>query len=119
MSCPSAANCTAGGYYKNHGKQGFVAVETNGRWHQAIEVPGLRALNKGGPAQVSELSCASAGSCAAGGLYRDGAGHRQGFVAVETNGRWQQAIEVPGLGTLNKGGTAEVSSVSCGSAGSC
>ena len=119
VSCASAGNCSAGGYYKDHGKQGFVVSEKKGRWHQAIEVPGLGALNKGGPAQVSEISCASAGSCAAGGLYRDGAGHRQGFVAVESDGRWQRAIEVPGLGTLNKGGTAEVSSVSCGSAGSC
>jgi len=119
VSCPSAGNCAVGGYYQNHGKQGFLAVESNGRWRQAIEVPGLGALNKGGPAQVYQVSCASAGSCAAGGFYRDGDGHQQGFAVSESNGRWRQAIEVPGLGTLNKGGNAAVSSVSCASAESC
>jgi len=38
-------------------------------------------------------------------------------VAVEKNGRWGRAIEVPGLGTLNAGRFADVISVSCGSAG--
>ena len=119
VSCPSAGNCAAAGYYQNHGKQGFVAVERNGRWHQAIEVPGLGALNTGGNAGVRSVSCASAGSCAVGGAYTDGGGHQQGFVAVRRNGRWHQAIEVPGLGTLNTGGSAAVSSVSCASRGYC
>jgi hypothetical protein len=38
-----------------------------GSWGRVIEVPGLRALNKGGDASVSSVSCASAGSCAAVG----------------------------------------------------
>ena len=73
-----------------------MAVERHGRWGTAIEVPGLAALNTGGYAEVNSVSCGSAGSCAAGGYY---AGHDgQGFVAVERNGRWGRAIEVPGLG---------------------
>jgi hypothetical protein len=32
---------------------------------------------------------------------------------------WHTAIEVPGLGPLNKGGRAFLASVSCGSAGNC
>jgi len=76
-------------------------------------VPGLAALNKGGSAAVNEVSCGSAGSCAAGGFYRDGHGHDQGFVASEQNGAWGQAIKVPSLAALNKGGFAAVSSVSC------
>ena len=95
-----------------------MAAERNGRWGKAIEVPGLAALNTGGHAEVSSVSCGSAGSCAAGGYYRDRRG-QQGFVAVERNGRWGKAIEVPGLAALNKGGYAEVNSVSCASAGSC
>ena len=120
VSCASAGSCAAGGYYTDkHGNHGFVAVERHGVWGQAIEVPGLAALSKGGGASVSSVSCASAGSCAAGGGYEDSHRHGQGFVAVERHGRWARAIEVPGLGALNKGGDAEVSSVSCGSAGSC
>ena len=65
------------------------------------------------------MSCGSASGCAAGGDYADGDSHDQGFVAVERDGRWGTAIEVPGLGALNEGGNAAVSSVSCASAGNC
>jgi hypothetical protein len=121
VSCASAGNCAAGGDYRNRHRhlQGFVVSETNGRWGRAIEVPGLRALNKGG-ARVTSVSCASVGNCAAGGSYEDDrSGDRQGFVVSERHGRWGQAIEVPGLGALNKGGGADVISLSCASAGSC
>ncbi len=126
VSCASPGNCAAGGYYTDGDARqlGFVVSEKNGRWGQAIEVPGLGALNKG--TKVSDLvgvsvSCASPGNCAAGGGYEDRAGKGQGFVADERNGVWGQAIEVPGLGALNKGkgGDASVSSVSCASAGNC
>jgi hypothetical protein len=64
-----------------------VAVETNGVWGTAIEVPGLAALNKGAdPADGFAAAwsvCAPAGGCAAGGTYADRNGNRQGFVAVE------------------------------------
>ena len=75
----------------------------HGRWGTAIEVPGLGALDKGGDAGVSAVSCASAGSCAAAGDYTDGGQNGQGFVAAERNGRWGTAIEIPGLGALNSG----------------
>src|SRR5260370_39886191 len=39
--------------------------------------------------------------------------------AVAGAGTWRMAIEVPGLGSLNKGGEVTLSSVSCGSAGNC
>ena len=96
-----------------------MTVERSGRWGKAIEIPGTGALNKGGHAAVFSVSCASAGSCAAGGLYRDGSRHRQVFVAVERSGRWGKAIEIPGTAALNAGGNARVSSVSCGSARNC
>jgi hypothetical protein len=125
VSCASAGSCVAGGSYADASghSQGFVAVERDGRWARAIEVPGLGALNTGEnaqvPAGVTSVSCASAGSCAAGGDYTDRGGNGQGFVAVERDGRWATATGVPGLGALNKGGAADVFSVSCGAAGSC
>jgi hypothetical protein len=125
VSCGSAGSCAAGGFYTDASgrSQGFVADERNGRWGTAIEVPGLGALNtgvfNGDPAGVRAVSCASAGSCAAGGSYAGASGGSQGFVVVERNGRWGTAIEVPGLGALNTEGIAGVSSVSCPSAGSC
>jgi len=120
VSCRSAGNCAAGGTYRAGGaRRGFVVVEKNGIWGRGIEVPGLAALNAGGNAAVSSVSCASAGNCAAGGTYRDGSGGQQGFVAARRNRAWGQAIEVPGLAALNAGGNAWVSSVSCASAANC
>jgi len=120
VSCASAGNCAAGGFYTDSDSgQAFVASEANGTWHAAIEVPGTAALNKGGDARVVSVSCASAGNCAAAGGYNDGSGHRQAFVASDANGAWRTAIEVPGTGALNKGGGAGVLSVSCASAGGC
>src|SRR5260370_30736166 len=65
------------------------------------------------------VSCASAGKGAAGGFYTDGSGNEQAFVVSQRHGVWARAIEVPGLGALNKGGDARVNSVSCPSAGNC
>ena len=62
---------------------------------------------------------ASAGNCSAGGYYSDSSGHNQAFVVSEVNGSWQTAIEVRGTAALNKGGGAEVNSVSCAPGGSC
>src|SRR5216683_2747324 len=120
VSCASAGNCAAGGFYNDSDSgQAFVASEANGAWHAAIEVPGTAALNKGGDARVVSVSCASAGNCAAAGGYNDGSGHRQAFVASDANGAWRTAIEVPGTAALNIGGGAGVLSVSCASAGGC
>src|SRR5262249_61599953 len=95
--------------------QAFVASEASGAWHPAIELPGTGTLNKGANAGVASVSCGSAGNCAAGGSYTDAWGHTQAFVASEANGAWHPAIELPGTGTLNTGGSAQVLSVSCGS----
>jgi hypothetical protein len=119
VSCVSAGDCVAGGTYTSSGTQAFVATEQNGTWGTAIPVPGLAALNAGNDAQVTSMSCGSSGRCAAAGYYRDGQGHKQGFVALEQNGTWGKAIPVPGLRALNKGGTATVNQVSCDSTGNC
>jgi hypothetical protein len=121
VSCPSAGNCGADGDYtdaKGH-DQVFVVNETNGTWGTAEEVPGTATLNKGGSAGTGEVSCASAGNCSDGGDYTDAKGHGQAFVVNETKGTWGTAKEVPGTATLNTGGQAWVSSVSCASAGNC
>jgi hypothetical protein len=121
VSCPSAGNCAAGGFYKDASgqTQAFVVSETNGAWGTAIEVPGSGALNAGGDASVGTVSCISAGDCVAVGGYRDGAGNHQAFVVRETNGTWGNAIEVPGSGALNSGGIAFAESVSCTATGYC
>ena len=121
MSCASAGNCSAGGYYTDSSgsPQAFVVSQVNRTWGTAQEVPGTAALNQGGTAQALSVSCASAGNCSAGGYYTDISRHQQAFVDSETNGTWGTAQEVPGTAALNQGGTARIESVSCASAGNC
>ena len=141
VSCASAGNCSAGGYYTDGAgdQQVFVVSEVGGRWQRAEEVPGTAALNLGADkvpsaqrtlglpdASLDSVACASAGNCSAGGYYIDGAGEQQAFVVSEVSGVWQQAQEVPGTAAPDQGlitqvglnGT-EVNSVSCSSAGNC
>jgi hypothetical protein len=66
-------------------RESFAAVRDKaaGRWRTAVEVPGTAALNTGGGAAINSVSCAAAGSCSAGGSYRDGSGHFQAFVVSQ------------------------------------
>jgi hypothetical protein len=121
VSCDPAGGCVAGGSYQSRlGERAFVAVERNGSWGTATRVPGLAALNSGGKlSTILSVSCAPAGTCAAGGFYTDGSHHRQGFVTTEDNGVWRRPIPMPGLAALNRGGFAQVGSLSCPTRGSC
>jgi hypothetical protein len=121
VSCPSAGNCGASGYYSPRvgGAAAFVVSERNGHWGKAIEAPGTAALNAGGNADVDSVSCPSAGNCSAGGYYTDVGGRAQAMVLSERNGHWGKASEVPGTAALNAGGSADVQSVSCPSPGNC
>jgi hypothetical protein len=122
VSCASAGNCTAGGYYtdSSFAGQGFVVSELNGVWGPAAGVPGLEALNDGTDqpeALVSSVSCATPGNCLAGGAY--GGPYSWAFTASEKNGAWGKATSVPGLQAIVTGRWAEVGPVSCVSPGNC
>ena len=128
VSCASAGNCTAGGYYAStslpaHGPpitQAMVVAESGGQWGTAIEVPGTATLNAGGAAKISSISCSAPGDCSAGGEYTDSSGLSQAFVVTETGGTWGNARRVPGTESLNrKKPGAQVLSVSCDAAGDC
>ena len=81
-----------------HAAAGAGAAASGGTWGTAMEVPGLAALNKGGAAAITSVSCPRAGACSAGGGYTDASGHRQAFVAMEVNGIWGPAQELPSTG---------------------
>lgn len=121
VDCVTGGECTVGGSYTDASgrMEAFVVAERRGVWGRAQPVPGLAALNKGGQARVTQVSCTAAGSCAAGGWYRSRR-HRQfqqAWVASETGGRWGTAVPVPGTARLNTAGIAGVTSVSCAAAG--
>jgi hypothetical protein len=122
VSCASGRNCSAGGWYMDSSSLAnpLVVSEVNGTWHNAIRVPGMTALTRHIFGAVTSVSCASAGNCSAGGWYTDSSDRLvQPFVVSEVNGTWHNAANVPGITTLNQGGTAWISSVACGSAGNC
>jgi hypothetical protein len=121
ISCAAPGYCSATGSFIDGSArvQTFVAGESKGTWGKAVPAPGLAALNAGGQANPSSLSCAAKGACSAGGAYKDVSGHTQAFVISESGGHWSKAIEVPGTAALNTGSSALVTAVSCTSAGNC
>jgi hypothetical protein len=121
VSCPSAGNCAAvGAYLDKTGRiQAFVIGQRGGTWGKEAEMPGTGALNAGGDAQAISVSCRSAGNCSSGGFYTGPKGRGQAFVVSERNGRWAEAVELPGMGKLNVRGNAALVSLSCPAAGRC
>ena len=128
VSCPSPRNCAAGGFYADGSvaQQAFVVTEVSGHWGNAIAVPGTKSRNTGHKAQVSAVSCASAGNCAATGYYTDFAsGFAIPFTAEEHAGVWGPAKPVPGIAALthsassNPSGDAQATAISCPVAGNC
>lgn len=125
VSCASPGNCSAGGYYDDGGagqQSAFVVNQTDGTWGTADSVPGIATLKTGDQAQVSAISCISAGDCSAGGYYstlQGGIFSAEAFVVGETSGIWSTAEEVPGTAALNTFRHALTTSVSCWSAGNC
>jgi hypothetical protein len=67
-----------------------------------------------------DISCASAGNCAAVGYYTDAAGNQQGLLETDSDGVWQSAQELD-LANLQPAGNpqAAVSDVSCPAVGGC
>ena len=115
VSCASAGNCSAGGFYTDSsgGQQAFVVSQVNGIWGKAKEVPGTAAANTG-LAQVNSVSCASVGNCSAGGFYLTTASQTP-FVVSQVGGTWGKAKGIP----VSRGSEGMVVSVSCASAGKC
>jgi hypothetical protein len=119
LSCASAGNCAAGGSYSPAGgltADAFVISEKNGRWGPPRQVA-VPVASRG--AEIADVSCPSAGNCAASGDYTDARDNLQALVVSEKNGRWGRAQAIPGVQALNVGGDARADAVSCASAGNC
>jgi hypothetical protein len=121
VSCSSPGYCVAGGYYTSGHSGGgvaftsaFVVSQVNGTWGMARQAPGIAALNTGGLASITSVSCSSPGNCSAGGFYyisTTAFSRYVGFVISQVNGTWGRAKKIPH--------TPGISSVSCASPGNC
>jgi hypothetical protein len=82
VSCPSAGNCAAAGYYASSNLgQGLLLTESSGTWGQGVEAqlpansnPSVQSVT------IDSLSCSSVGNCGAGGSYIDSSGNQQGLL---------------------------------------
>ncbi len=85
VSCGSAGSCSAGGYYTDRSghSQAFVVSQKHGIWRRARQVPGTAALNTGGTAQITSVSCAPAARCSAVGFYAESSYRTQAFVVSQ------------------------------------
>ena len=121
VSCASAGNCAAGGWYDPGYTQGvedpFVITESGGTWGDATAVTGLG--QDAADSQVTSVSCPAAGDCTAVGVYSssdDNDWHV--FTVGEQKGTWGEAQVIPGIAAQDYL-PSYPAQVSCWSAGNC
>jgi len=124
-SCASNGSCEVGGRYQTSGDgnaiASFVAGETNHTWHDATQLPATAdtSLNED-IVELNALSCSGGiRSCVAvGGYIPPNSTYPvlQPFTATEQLGSWNPVVEAP-LDLAMTG--ANLTSISCSSAGTC
>jgi hypothetical protein len=120
LSCSSAGNCTAGGYYTNitFSTRAFLSDEVNGTWRGAFQVPGTASSNPDVKTMITSLSCSAKGSCTAGGTTSSGPASSRLFMVSEAGGTWHRAIDVAG-GMSSRSDGSQFESLSCSAPGDC
>jgi hypothetical protein len=124
LTCTAPGQCTALGVYGTSANSEdsvpvdavpVDAVQEHGTW-SAIHA--VRGLPDDAVAWVTSVSCASAGTCAAGGYWltnpsgdEHSLSNYHAFLAAETRGTWS-AQRVPGLAALHSRNSA-IHAVSC------
>jgi len=121
ISCTSARKCTAVGQYLDSSGNGeaMEATETIGRWGLATEVTAPSNAGINPSAKLYAVSCTSARKCTAAGTYEDTSSHPQAMEATEASGRWEQAAQVTAPSNAGTNPQADLSGISCTSAGKC
>jgi hypothetical protein len=127
VSCASAGNCGAVGFYADSSKnlEPLVLSEEAGRWATGVQakLPANAATSKQS-APLDSVSCASPGNCSAVGGYFDKSGNSQALLLNEKAGRWRTGVEAKppaNAAATHKyaGETVLLLAVSCASAGNC
>ncbi len=123
VSCTSAGNCAAVGWYvEGGGYEPMAATETSGTWGQAVALtPAANAaVGSGQWDSMTGVSCTSSGNCVAVGAYEDAGGVGQAMVSSESDGTWGQISEItPPPDESTTVPAADLFAVSCTSSGNC
>src|SRR5437763_6033230 len=95
VSCASAGNCSAVGYYYDGSvsQQGLLLTETAGTWATGVEASPPANAGSNPAVHANSVSRGAAGHCSAGGHYTDNALHGQGLLLTETAGTWATGVE--------------------------
>ena len=126
ISCSSAGNCLAGGFYNDTTSSGqpMVISETDGSWGTPVELS-QPAGSFGVPGALGvHTACAAQGDCVAAAAYllSEGPVDYRAMVATETNGVWGAALELTlptNANTVIGQQVVHVSDVACSSPGNC
>ena len=121
ISCTSARKCTAVGQYLDGfgDGQAMDATETSGTWEQATKVTAPSSAETNPSAKLYAVSCTSAPTCTAVGTYEDTSSHPQAMEATEASGTWEQAAQITAPSDAGTNPQADLSAISCTSAGKC
>jgi len=122
VACTARGACAAGGNYQAAGRQiePMVATQFHGRWSRGtpLMLPAGAATQP--YAQVNGVACRSAGNCVAVGDYQYGRSRNlQGFIAIESHGKWARAFTPRLPANAASPVAAELAAVACTSDGSC
>jgi len=124
ISCTSAGTCSAvGAYDVGVGaisiEQPFAVSEVAGHWTSASEIALPAGTNFNPFGELNQVSCTSAGNCAAAGSYIDQNNVTHALVVSEVAGTWRagSSFALPANASAYAGAT--LSEVSCASAGNC
>jgi hypothetical protein len=96
LSCTAPGSCVVVGDYTDnkHHNQAFAATESKGSWHRAVELHMPTNAQASPDAFLFTVSCAQAGSCAAGGYYDAKATGMEPVAVTESGGRWHRGTEL-------------------------
>lgn len=121
VSCGSAGNCTAVGFYfdSTNVLRGLLLTETSDSWVAGVPAPLPPGSAPSSRSILLSVSCVSAGNCATAGAYDDGVGDQQGLMLTQSASAWTPAVEASLPGDAAANPLVLLNSVSCASAGNC
>lgn len=121
ISCTSAGNCTAVGWYTSDANaiEGLLLNEVNGVWQAGVEAVPPTPTAAQPNVSLSSVSCSAPGTCSAVGYYDDSLSNQQGMLLSEAGYVWS-AGALPGLpGNAAGAQSTTLNSVACTGPGDC